>query len=160
MRQHRVLHNNPTILSLVKTCDNTSNIKLSLVLRMPYREILVDLFKDKKILGVLILDPSGNIWHHVGIFPQANDRYVDGYYLIYEWVTYPASITVAGVQYLSLMNSYPDYWLLSAIKGEGSLILQKTLKNYYFLCYLDESIDAAEIQKEIKIMADLFDQGV
>ena len=128
---------------------------------MPYREILVDLFNKRKILGVLILDPSGNIWHHVGIFPQANDRYVDGYYLIYEWVTYPASIEVAGVQYLSLLNSYPEYWLLSAIKGEGSLILQKSVKkNYYFLCYLDESQDPAEIQKEIKIMAELFDQGV
>ncbi len=127
---------------------------------MPYREILVDLFNKKKALGVLILDPSGNIWHHVGIFPQANDRYVDGYYLIYEWVTYPASIEVAGVQYLSLLNSYPKYWLLSAIKGEGSLILQKSAKNYYFLVYLDESKEPAEIQKEIKIMADLFDQGV
>lgn len=128
---------------------------------MPYREILVDLFNKRKILGVLILDPSGNIWHHVGIFPQANDRYVDGYYLIYEWVTYPASIEVAGVQYLSLLNSYPEYWLLSAIKGEGSLILQKSVKkNYYFLSYLDESQDPAEIQKEIKIMAELFDQGV
>lgn len=127
---------------------------------MPYREILVDLFNKKTILGILILDPSGNIWHHVGIFPQANDRYVDGYYLIYEWVTYPASIEVAGVQYLSLLNSYPEYWLLSAIKGEGSLILQKSVKNYYFLVYLDESKEPAEIQKEIKIMADLFDQGV
>ena len=127
---------------------------------MPYREILVDLFNNRKILGILILDPSGNIWHHVGVFPQAQDRYVDGYYLIYEWVTYPASIEVAGVQYLSLLNSYPDYWLLSAIKGEGSLILQKSKKDYYFLAYLDEETDAAEIQKEIKIMADLFDQGV
>ena len=127
---------------------------------MPYREILVDLFNNQDILGILILDPSGNIWHHVGIFPQAQDRYVDGYYLIYEWVTYPASIEVAGVQYLSLLNSYPDYWLLSAIKGEGSLILQKSSKNYYFLAYLDETKDAAEIQKEIKKMADLFDQGV
>ena len=127
---------------------------------MPYRDILVDLFNNRKILGILILDPSGNIWHHVGVFPQAQDRYVDGYYLIYEWVTYPASIEVAGVQYLSLLNSYPDYWLLSAIKGEGSLILQKSKKDYYFLAYLDEETDAAEIQKEIKIMADLFDQGV
>ncbi|MHA1946212.1 MAG: hypothetical protein ACW97W_08925 [Candidatus Hodarchaeales archaeon] len=127
---------------------------------MPYREILVDLFNNQKILGILILDQSGNIWHHVGVFPQAQDRYVDGYYLIYEWVTYPASIEVAGVQYLSLLNSYPDYWLLSAIKGEGSLILQKSKKDYYFLAYLDEATDAAEIQKEIKIMSDLFDQGV
>ena len=127
---------------------------------MPYREILVDLFNNRKILGILILDPSGNIWHHVGVFPQAQDRYVDGYYLIYEWITYPASIEVAGVQYLSLLNSYPDYWLLSAIKGEGSLILQKSKKDYYFLAYIDEATDAAEIQKEIKIMADLFDQGV
>ena len=127
---------------------------------MPYREILVDLFNKKKVLGVSILDPSGNIWHHVGIFPQANGRYVDGYYLIYEWVTYPASIEVAGVKYLSLLNSYPEYWLLSAIKGEGSLILQKSAKDYYFLAYLDESKEPAEIQKEIKIMADLFDQGV
>lgn len=127
---------------------------------MPYREILVDLFNNRKILGILILDPSGNIWHHVGVFPQAQDRYVDGYYLIYEWITYPASIEVAGVQYLSLLNSYPDYWLLSAIKGEGSLILQKSKKDYYFLAYLDEATDAAEIQKEIKIMSDLFDQGV
>ena len=127
---------------------------------MPYRDILVDLFNNRKILGILILDPSGNIWHHVGVFPQAQDRYVDGYYLIYEWVTYPASIEVAGVQYLSLLNSYPDYWLLSAIKGEGSLILQKSKKDYYFLAYVDEATDAAEIQKEIKIMADLFDQGV
>ncbi len=127
---------------------------------MPYRDILMDLFNNRKILGILILDPSGNIWHHVGVFPQAQDRYVDGYYLIYEWVTYPASIEVAGVQYLSLLNSYPDYWLLSAIKGEGSLILQKSKKNYYFLAYLDEAADAAEIQKEIKTMADLFDQGV
>ena len=127
---------------------------------MPYRDILVDLFNNRKILGMLILDPSGNIWHHVGVFPQTQDRYVDGYYLIYEWVTYPASIEVAGVQYLSLLNSYPDYWLLSAIKGEGSLILQKSKKDYYFLAYVDEAIDAAEIQKEIKIMSDLFDQGV
>ena len=127
---------------------------------MPYRDILVDLFNNRKILGILILDPSGNIWHHVGVFPQAQDRYVDGYYLIYEWITYPASIEVAGVQYLSLLNSYPDYWLLSAIKGEGSLILQKSKKDYYFLAYVDEATDAAEIQKEIKIMADLFDQGV
>jgi hypothetical protein len=127
---------------------------------LPYREILVDLFNNRKILGILILDPSGNIWHHVGVFPQAQDRYVDGYYLIYEWITYPASIEVAGVQYLSLLNSYPDYWLLSAIKGEGSLILQKSKKDYYFLAYLDEATDAAEIQKEIKIMSDLFDQGV
>lgn len=127
---------------------------------MPYRDILADLFNNRKILGILILDPSGNIWHHVGVFPQAQDRYVDGYYLIYEWVTYPASIEVAGVQYLSLLNSYPDYWLLSAIKGEGSLILQKTKTDYYFLAYLDEANDAAEIQKEIKMMADLFDQGV
>ena len=127
---------------------------------MPYRDILVDLFNKKKILGILILDPSGNIWHHVGVFPQAQDRYMDGYYLIYEWVTYPASIEIAGVQYLSLLNSYPDYWLLSAIKGEGSLILHKSSKNYYFLAYLDESIDSSEVQKEIKIMADLFDKGV
>ena len=120
----------------------------------------MDLFNNQVILGILILDPSGNIWHQVGVFPQAQDRYVDGYYLIYEWVTYPASVEVAGVQYLSLLNSYPDYWLLSAIKGEGSLILQKSRKNYYFLTYLDETKDAAEIQKEIKKMADLFDQGV
>jgi hypothetical protein len=127
---------------------------------MPYRDILVDLFHQQKILGILILDPSGNIWHHVGVFPQANDRVVDGYYLIYEWVTYPASIEVAGVQYLSLLNSYPDYWLLSAIKGEGTLILQKSAKNYYFVCYLDETKDPAEIQKEIKTMAEFFDKGV
>ena len=127
---------------------------------MPYREILTDLFNSRKILGILILDPSGNIWHHVGVFPQAQDRYVDGYYLIYEWVTYPASIEVAGVQYLSLLNSYPDYWLLSAIKGEGSLILQKSEKNYYFLAYLDETNDASEIQKEMKKMAELFDRGI
>ena len=127
---------------------------------MPYREILVDLFNKRKILGVLILDPSGNIWHHVGKFPQENDRYLDGYYLIYEWVTFPASIKVAGVEYISLLNSYPEYWLLSAVKGEGFLILQKSAKNYYFLAYLDESKDPSVIQKEIKKMADLFDRGV
>jgi hypothetical protein len=126
---------------------------------MPYRKKLLKLLEERKILGVVILDPSGNHWWHTGVFPQAKGQFIDGYYVIHAWVTYPASLFIAGVKYLTILNAYPDYWLLTDTKGHGSLILQKSPNKYFFLCYLDETMEPADIQKEIKAVAELFIQG-
>ena len=127
---------------------------------MPYRQPLQKLLDEKRIRGVVIFDPSGNDWWHTGSFPQANDRLLDGYYLIHEWVTFPASAEIAGVKYLTLLNAYPNYWLLTNMQGQGSLILQKAPNDFYFFCYMDDTIDPPEIQKEVKAIASLFAQGV
>ncbi len=122
---------------------------------MPYRKILQELMDKYIISGCVILDPYGNIWWHTGAFPQANGALLDGYYLIYEWVTYPPSIQVAGVEYNSILNGYPDYWCLTNPEGHGSLVLQVTKNKYFILCYLKDD-EPIEIQKEIAKMAALF----
>lgn len=123
---------------------------------MPYRKKLLSMLENETLLGVIILDPSGNHWWHTGVFPQREGRMIDGYYLVYEWVTYPASTTIAGVKFLTLMNAYPNYWLLTNMQGEGSLIVQRCPNNFYFVCYIDESLDPADLQKEIEEIASLF----
>ena len=123
---------------------------------MPYSEKLQKLLSERKILGVVILDPSGNHWWHSGIFPQAKGQLLDGYYVIHAWVTYPPSVILAGVKYLTILNAYPDYWLLTDTIGQGSLILQKAPNNYHFLCYIDDSFDPVDIQIEIKEVTKLF----
>ncbi len=123
---------------------------------MPYRKKLQRLLDERKILGLVILDPSGNHWWHTGIFPQAKGQLLDGYYVIHAWVTYPASAIIAGVKYLTILNAYPDYWLLTDTIGHGSLILQRSPNKYYFLCYVDDSIDAVDMQIEIKAITELF----
>ncbi|MFX0050654.1 MAG: hypothetical protein ACFFAJ_03975 [Candidatus Hodarchaeota archaeon] len=125
---------------------------------MPYRALLRKLMEKKIVSGCIIFTPSGDIWWHYGTFPSLNkSAFIDGYYLLGEWVTYPSSVRVAGVKYLSFVNSYPDYWILINTQGFGSLILQMAVKNnYYFLCWLDESQEPLDIQKEIKNMTDLF----
>ncbi|MFX0171731.1 MAG: hypothetical protein ACFE9L_07415 [Candidatus Hodarchaeota archaeon] len=125
---------------------------------MPYRALLRELMDKKIVSGCIIFTPSGDIWWHTGTFPRLNESsFIDGYYLLGEWVTYPSSVRVAGVKYLSFVNSYPDYWILINTQGYGSLILQMAVKNnYYFLCWLDDSQEPFDIQKEIKNMTDLF----
>ncbi|MHA2173427.1 MAG: hypothetical protein ACXABI_01235 [Candidatus Hodarchaeales archaeon] len=123
---------------------------------MPYRKKLLSMLEEEKIRGVIILDSSGNHWWSTGVFPQTNGKVVDGYYLIYEWVTYPASTKIAGVKYLTLVNAYPNYWILTNMQGQGSLIIQKCSNGFYFVCYIDEAIDPADIQKEIEEIASLF----
>ncbi len=122
---------------------------------MPYRKILQELMDKYIISGCVILDPYGNTWWHTGAFPQVNGALLDGYYLIYEWVTYPPSIRVAGVEYNSILNAYPDYWCLTNPEGHGSLVLQVTKNKYFFLCYLKDD-EPIEIQKEIAKMTALF----
>lgn len=125
---------------------------------MPYRALLRTLIEKKFVSGCIIFTPNGDIWWHIGTFPRIGESsLLDGYYLLSEWVTYPPSVRIAGVKFISFVNSYPNWWILINTQGYGSLILQKAVKNnYYFLCYLDESQEPLEIQKEIKIMADLF----
>ena len=124
---------------------------------MPYRKIMQELFESEKILGCVILDPNGNIWWHRGFFPQKDERPLDGYYLLSEWVTYPSYIMFCGVDYESALNSYPNTWILNNEHGYGSVVLQKAPKNgYYFLCYIRNPLDPHEVQQEIQKMADLF----
>jgi len=123
---------------------------------MPYREVLNKLLETKIILGCLIFTPSGDIWWHTGNFPQSGNKPLDGYFLISEWVTYPQATEVAGVSYISFVNSYPDYWILTSTNDVGYLILQRAPNKYLFLCYLDEDQNPLIIQKEIESMALLF----
>lgn len=122
---------------------------------MPYRKILQELIDKYIISGCVILDPGGNIWWHTGAFPQADGALLDGYQLIFGWVTYPPSIRIAGVEYDSVINAYPEYWCLTNPEGHGSLVLQTTKNKYYFLCYLKDDEPIA-IQKKIAKMAALF----
>lgn len=122
---------------------------------MPYRKILKKLMEKHVVTGCIILDPYGNIWWHTGAFPQVNGTLVDGYYLLSEWVTFPSSVRVAGVEYTSLLNGYPNFWCLSNPKGYGSLIVQICKNKYYMLCYLKDD-DPIEIQKEIARMGELY----
>ena len=123
---------------------------------MPYRTILQKLMDKHIITGCIIFDPSGNIFHHSGAFPQASKKsLVDGYYLLSEWVTFPSSIQVAGVKYISMLNAYPNYRCLTNPKGYGSLVVQICKNKYYFLCYLKDD-DPLEKQKEIAKMGELF----
>lgn len=125
---------------------------------MPYRTILQKLMDEHIITGCIILDPYGNIFYHSGAFPQAPEKpqhLLDGYYLLSEWVTFPSSIQVAGVKYISLINAYPNYWCLTNPKGHGSLVVQICKNKYYFLCYLKND-DPLKIQKDIAKMGELF----
>ena len=61
-----------------------------------------------------------------------------------------------GRESLTILNAYPDYWLLTDTIGQGSLVLQKTPNNYYFLSYLDDTFDPVDIQIEIKEITELF----
>ena len=124
---------------------------------MPYRKKLQELLNEKKISGVFIFTSNGDIFWHTGTFPQADNKFIDGYKLLSDWMTYPSSITVAGVKYVSIMNAYPNYWVVTNPNNYGSLIFQHNSSlGYYFLCWLDSSQDPLEVQKEIKIMVDLF----
>ncbi|MHA1331120.1 MAG: hypothetical protein ACTSR2_08590 [Candidatus Hodarchaeales archaeon] len=123
---------------------------------MPYRKMLNALFESKKILGCIIINPSGDIWWHYGFFPQNGNKQMDGYFLLSEWVTYPQNVQVAGVNYISFINSYPNYWILISTNDIGYLIIQKADNGYYFICYIPNDLDPLLIQKEISNMAKLF----
>ncbi|MHA1968965.1 MAG: hypothetical protein ACW964_14315 [Candidatus Hodarchaeales archaeon] len=124
---------------------------------MPYRGILNTLMTKDQISGLIILDSIGNIWWHGGLFPQHKNFLLDGYRLLSEWITYPESIKICGVNYTSFINSYPNYWILQSEMGKGSIIVQLCSKNkYYFLCYCKETQDPIKIQVKVKEMADLF----
>ncbi len=124
---------------------------------MPYRGILNVLLSDGAVSGLVILDSIGNIWWHGGSFPQNKNQLLDGYRLLSEWVTYPESINICGVNYTSFLNSYPNYWILQSRIAKGSIIVQLCQKNkYYFLCYCKENQNPIKIQVEVNEMADLF----
>ena len=124
---------------------------------MPYRGILNVLLSDGVVSGLVIIDSVGNIWWHTGHFPQIDNQILDGYKLLSEWVCYPQSIKVCGVEYQSFLNSYPDSWILKSTQAKGSIILQLCPKNkYYFLCFTKEAQDPLKTQQKIAEMADLF----